>query len=219
LKEVFHVPVSIDNDASVAAAAEFSVALKSKYKNAIMLTLGTGVGGGIMLQGKMYSGHHGIASEVGHMFIGNNFYDCNCGRNGCLETFASSTALIQYVTHQVHLYETSMLAQALEKGLTVDGKMIFDAAKMGDPLANEAIERLIYYLARGMMNLVAVFDPEIIVIGGGLAGAGSFLIDRLKQVFYTLKYYPTLPVAEICLASLKNDAGIIGAAINAKQQC
>jgi len=219
LTDIFHVPVVIDNDATVAAAAEFGVALKNKYRNAIMLTLGTGVGGGIMLNGQMYSGHHGIASEIGHMLLGDNFYNCNCGRNGCLETFASSTALIKYVNHYAHQHERSKLARSINSGDQVDGKMIFDAAKMDDTLALEAIERMVYYLARGMMNLVAVFDPEVIVIGGGLAGAGQFLLERIKEAFYKLKYYPTLPVADICLASLENNAGIIGAAINAKQQC
>jgi glucokinase len=217
LRDTFQVPVSIDNDATVAAAAEFKVALKSKYKNAIMLTLGTGVGGGIMLQGKMYSGHHGIASEIGHMFISNNFYDCNCGRNGCLETFASSTALIKYVNHQAKLHASSELARNVEAGVDVNGKMIFEAAKAGDVLATEAVDRLVYYLARGMMNLVAVLDPEMIVIGGGLADAGDFLLERIKREFYTLKYYPSLPIAMVTLASLKNDAGIIGAAMNAEQ--
>lgn len=218
LEALVKIPVFIDNDATVAGVAEFQVSQKGRYKNAVMLTLGTGVGGGIIVGGEVVSGHHGIGSEIGHMIIGDNFYDCNCGRNGCLETFASSTAIIKYSKHLFEMGETSeYILNATNGDLNkINGQIIFDAAKAGDGLANKVVDRLVKYLSRGIINVICMIDPEIIVLGGGISHAGDFLVDKINIALEELKYFKDSALAKIEIAKLKNDAGIIGAAMYAK---
>lgn len=218
LEAMIDIPVFIDNDATVAGVAEFQVSQKGQYTNAVMLTLGTGVGGGILVNGEVVSGHHGIGSEIGHMIIGENFYDCNCGRNGCLETFTSSTAIIKYTKHLLENGEKSAVIMAAANGdiNNINGQIIFDAAKSGDNLANKVVDRLVKYLSRGIINIICMIDPEIIVLGGGISHAGDFLVDKIRLSLEDLKYYKNSALAKIEIAKLKNDAGIIGAAMYAK---
>ncbi|MBF4695954.1 ROK family protein [Fusibacter ferrireducens] len=218
LETIVGIPVFIDNDATVAGVAEFQVAQKGQYTNAVILTLGTGVGGGLLVNGEVVSGHHGIGSEMGHMIIGENFYDCNCGRNGCLETFTSSKAIIKYTKHLLENGEVSDLIMTAAHGdiNNINGQIIFDAAKKGDALANKVVDRLVKYLSRGIINIICVVDPEIILLGGGISNAGDFLVDKIKLALEDLKYYKNSALAKIEIAKLKNDAGIIGAAIYAK---
>jgi len=211
------LPIYIDNDATVAGVAEFQVSQKGLYKDAVMLTLGTGVGGGILVDGKVVSGYHGIGSELGHMIIGEGLYTCNCGRNGCLETFASSTAIIHYAKYLIREKgkDSTMLEMVngdLEK---ISGEIIFKAAKEGDSVACDVVERLVKYLSIGIMNVVCAIDPEIVVLGGGLSMAGDFLLDKVNAALETLKYFKATPHAKVEIAKLKNDAGIIGAAMYA----
>ena len=218
LEALTGLKVFIDNDATVAGVAEFQVSQKGKYKNAVMFTLGTGVGGGIIVGGEVVSGHHGISSELGHMIIGENSYDCNCGRNGCLETFASSTAIIRYAKELLkESKENSLMLELSGNNIDeIDGRVIFEAAKAGDKLANQVVNRLVKYLGRGIANVVCTLDPEIIVIGGGISHAGDFLLDKLRREMESLKYFKDCDLAKLEIAQLKNDAGIIGAAMYAK---
>ncbi|MBM7561760.1 ROK family glucokinase [Fusibacter tunisiensis] len=219
LQTAIDLPIYIDNDATVAAVAEFSVAQQGKYSNAVMLTLGTGVGGGIILDGKAISGHHGIGSELGHMIVGEGLYDCNCGRNGCLETFVSSLAIIRYAKHLlIETPESLILEYAKGDWDQINGEIIFKAAMLKDPVAVKVIDRMVKYLAIGIMNTVSFIDPEIVVLGGGLANAGDFLLDKVKTTVEALKYFKATDCARVELAKLKNDAGIIGAAMYAKIQ-
>ncbi|MBE0450044.1 MAG: ROK family glucokinase [Clostridia bacterium] len=219
LNEKVDLPIFIDNDATVAGVAEFTVAQKDRYKDAVMLTLGTGVGGGILIDGKVVSGHHGIGSELGHMIIGESLYTCNCGRNGCLETFASSTAIIHYAKHLLQSGEDSLIMDYVGGDLSlIDGEVIFKAAQNGDEVAGLVVDRLVYYLSIGIMNIVSTIDPEIVVLGGGLSHAGDFLIDKINTKLETLKYFKATDCAKVEIAKLKNDAGIIGAAMYAKIQ-
>ncbi|GAB6106953.1 ROK family protein [Fusibacter bizertensis] len=219
LAEKTSLPIYIDNDATVAGVAEFQVAQAGKYKDAVILTLGTGVGGGILVDGKVVSGHHGIGSELGHMLIGEGLYTCNCGRNGCLETFASSTAIIHYAKYLIAKGNASSMTQAtggdLEK---ISGEIIFAAAKSGDEVANQVVDRLVKYLSIGIINIVCAIDPEIILLGGGISMAGDYLLDKVNATLETLKYFKASPVAKVEIAKLKNDAGIIGAAMYAMIQ-
>lgn len=209
IQERFNCPVHVENDATVAAVAEFLVGQKGKYENAVMLTLGTGIGGGVMMAGKMVSGSHGIASEIGHMIVGHNFYDCNCGRNGCLETFSSSTAIINYAKRLI--LESGEKSTLDVKNLT--GKIIIEAAEAGDDVALRTFERMTDYLAKGLMNIVCMIDPEVILIGGGMSMAGDFLLNSLNEKYKSLKYYKMISAPRIEFAKLHNDAGIIGAAM------
>ncbi len=217
LNEKTPLPIYIDNDATVAGVAEFQVSQKGRYKDAVMLTLGTGVGGGIIIDGKVVSGYHGIGSELGHMIIGESLYTCNCGRNGCLETFASSTAIIHYAKYLIrekglNSVMTERVNGDIEK---ISGEIIFEAAKANDAVACEVVERLVKYLSIGIMNVVCAIDPEIIVLGGGISMAGDFLLNKVNVALEDLKYFKATPHAKVEIAKLKNDAGIIGAAMYA----
>ncbi len=220
LAKALHKPIYIDNDATVAALAEYENGSMKKCNSGLMITLGTGIGGGIILNGEVYSGFNGVGSELGHIVVGENFYDCNCGRNGCLETFASSTAIIKHTIKLIE--ETNENSIIIEKAggniKNIDAKMIFDSAKEGDKIANLAVNRLVKYLGTGIINIVNFIDPEIIVLGGGVAGAGEYLLNRITNEVMANKYYIDLPIAEIVLAKLGNKAGIIGAAMIAKHE-
>ena len=219
LAEKTNLPVFIDNDATVAGVAEFQVAQEGKYKDAIILTLGTGVGGGVLVDGKVVSGHHGIGSELGHMLIGESLYTCNCGRNGCLETFASSTAIIHYAKHLIRAgRETNMLEMVQGDLDKISGEIIFTAAKAGDVVACEVVDRLVKYLSIGIMNIVCTLDPEVVFLGGGISMAGDFLLDKVNKSLEELKYFKATPHAKVEIAKFKNDAGIIGAAMYAMIQ-
>ncbi|HEY8891439.1 MAG TPA: ROK family protein [Clostridium sp.] len=222
LGEIFenalHKPIYIDNDATVAALAEYETGSMKNCKSAIMLTLGTGVGGGIVLNGEVYNGSHGVGSELGHIIVGENFYNCNCGRNGCLETFASSTAIIKHTKKLIEeMDESTILIEKAEGNINnINAKIIFDCAKEGDKIANLAVNRLVKYLGIGIFNIVNFIDPEVIALGGGIAGAGQYLLNLVINEVMTNKYYEDLPIGKIVLAELGNKAGIIGAAMIAK---
>lgn len=217
LSDKIALPIYIDNDATVAGVAEFTVGQKGQYKDAVMLTLGTGVGGGVMIDGKVVSGHHGIGSELGHMIIGESLYTCNCGRNGCLETFASSTAIIHYAKYLLQNGTKSLIMDYVDGDLSmIDGEVIFKAAQNGDEVASAIVNRMVKYLSIGIMNIVSTIDPEIVVLGGGLSHAGDFLIKKVNAKLETLKYFKAIECAKVEISKLKNDAGIIGAAMYAK---
>lgn len=215
LKTAVSYPIFISNDATVAAVAEFEVSKKGEYKNAVMFTLGTGVGGGVMLDGNMVHGYHGIASEFGHMKVGEGLYQCGCGCFGCLETFCSSKAIIYYANH---LLDTTSDASRLREipREAIDGEQIFTLAKTGDAMANQIVDRMVKYLSIGIINVVSVIDPEIVLLGGGLSMAGDYLLDRVRVETEKLKFFKAANMAKIEIAKLKNDAGIIGAALYAK---
>ncbi len=204
----------VDNDGNLAALAEREVGVLKGVKNAVLLTLGTGIGGGIIINDEMLRGANGLGSEVGHMVIGKNDYDCNCGKNGCFETFASASALVRYTEK---LLEESKVFSSLRNLKRINAKAIVDAAKNGDRLANESYSRFINYLGIGIVNLINILDPDIIALGGGLANAGEFLMAPLKETVESLLLLNDFPHAEIKLAKLGNDAGILGAALLAKK--
>lgn len=218
LENILNIPVYIDNDATVAALAEYESGSMNNCKSGLLLTLGTGIGSGIILNGEVYSGFNGVGSELGHMVVGENFYDCNCGRNGCLETFASSTAIIRYTQKLIKEMNESTIIVAKAEGdiNNINAKIIFDCAKEGDKIANLAVNRLVKYLSIGIINIVNFIDPEIISLGGGVAGAGQYLLDLVINEVMANKYYKELPIGKIVLAELGNSAGIIGAAMIAK---
>ncbi|MBK5241500.1 ROK family glucokinase [Clostridium sp.] len=218
LEKALHKPVYIDNDATVAALAEYESGSMKNCKSGLMITIGTGIGGGIILNGEIYSGFNGIGAEIGHIVVGENFYNCNCGRNGCLETFASSTAIIKHTKKLIVDFNepTTILERAEGNINNIDARMVIDSAKEGDKIANLAVDRLIKYLGIGILNIINFIDPEIIVLGGGVSGAGQYLLDRITKEVIANKYYEELPIAKIVLAELGNKAGIIGAAMIAK---
>ena len=206
-------PILVDNDATVAALAESVAGACAGVKNSVFLTLGTGVGGGIVLDGKVYSGPHGVASELGHMIVVVDGEECTCGNHGCWERYASATALIRLGHEAVKRHPDSVMAA---RGDELNAKDVTDAARAGDPAAVEAFDRYTYYLAVGMVNIINFFDPEIIAVGGGVSGAGEFLLEPVREKLKKLIFYKDMPYAEVELATMGNDAGIVGAAMLGK---
>ncbi len=219
MEEEFNLPIYIDNDASVAALAEFEIGSLKGTKNSILITLGTGIGSGIIINGKLHSGSHGV-TELGHTIVGENFYDCTCNRNGCFETFASATALIRYTKKLIEEGEkNTIIVEKINGDLEkLDAKIIIDSAKEGDELALKAYNRFIKYLKIGLSNINNILDPEIIAIGGGLSKAGDFLLDSIINAVNNFKLFDDVNMAKITLAKLGNEAGIIGAAMLCKDR-
>jgi len=214
------MPVFTGNDATLAGLAELEAGELKGARTGVMLTLGTGIGSAVVCEGRIQYGAHGIDSEIGHMIVGRNDHRCSCGRNGCLETFASATALERYAKKLIDRGEPGILADLCrEAGLgEPDGEMIFKVAMSGDATAGKAVDRVVKYLAIGITNIVAVIDPERIVLGGGLSGAGGFLLDKVRNEVERIRFYKELPIGDIVVARFGSEAGVIGAAMLAKQR-
>ncbi len=211
LEEQLGTRVKVGNDASLAGFGEFHFGAMKNTRNALLLTLGTGLGAGVIINGNVFHGSHYLGTEIGHMVIGENFYNCNCGNNGCLETFASATALVKYATHLMDAGETSSLKTVhgkKEKSLTT--QQIFAAARNNDKIAIKALDRFTHYLAIGIANLINIFDPEVIALGGGLSESGDLFLEDLRVVVKTHTYVKEQNPTKIVIADLKNDAGILG---------
>ncbi len=216
LRKAFgNIPIYVENDATVAALAEYVKGSMKNKDTGVMFTLGTGVGGGIIINGKVFSGGHGLGSEIGHMIVGENFYHCNCGNNGCLETFCSATAMIKYAKKLIEEEnkDTVIVEKVKEDKEKIDAKIIMDAAKEGDQLANKVVDRLVMYLGIGIGNIMNTLDPQIISIGGGLSKSGDFLLDKVKKEALKHVIFKELEYGDIVIATLGNDAGIIGSAM------
>lgn len=200
-----HILVESGNDANMAALGEFN-SFKENYKNAVFYTLGTGVGGGIVVNGKIIEGRRGAAGELGHMRIDEGTDElCGCGLPGCLEVYAGTKGMLN-AARRYATYETSLVEKS---NLTI--KDIFDFAKMGDKVANKVVDDAMEALAISAANVALTVDPDIFIIGGGVANAGDFLIDRLKK-FYKLHARFDTDKIDFVLARLKNTAGSFGSA-------
>lgn len=215
LKVKYNMPIYIDNDATVAGIAESVSGVTKGYKNSIFVTLGTGVGGGVIINDKVYSGSHNKGSEIGHMIIGENFYDCNCGNNGCLETFASATAIDKYTQKLIDDgFKDEEFMKALNNNENIiDTKLVFDLAKSGNELALKSVNRMTDYLSIGLANLINLLNPDIIAIGGGVSKSGSYLLEQLNKKIINYVIFKEGKTTGIQLSKLGNDAGIIGAAL------
>lgn len=200
--------VKAGNDANVAALGELWKGGGMGYHNMVMLTLGTGVGGGIIVNDRIFAGSQGAAGELGHVHVEDAITDpCNCGNCGCLEQVASATGIVRLAREELEASDEPSLLRDGE----VSAKTVFDAVKQGDPLAIRVAERFGAYLGKAMASFAAVLDPEVFVIGGGVSKAGSILYDYIKKNY--LHYaFPTARNVAFKLAKLGNDAGIYGAA-------
>lgn len=213
LKETMDIDLKIENDATVSALAESLFGSMKDKEISVMYTLGTGVGGGIIIDGKIYSGRHNIGSEIGHIIVGENFYNCNCGNNGCLETFCSASAIVKYAIKCIQEGETSSLLKRVNGNTDlITAEMIFEEFRCGDIMCSKVIKRFIKYFARGIAGIVNILDPDIISIGGGVSKSMEELIPKLKEEVRKRILYKDEKFADIVVASLGNDAGIIGAA-------
>ncbi|NLT97790.1 MAG: ROK family protein [Christensenellaceae bacterium] len=214
MRKHLDVPVYIDNDATVAAVYEYHLGALAGCSVGVLLTLGTGIGGGIVINGKPFSGAHGLGSELGHMPIVHNGIQCTCGNKGCLEVYASASALIAMGRRCVIEQPKSMLHH-LTGGdyLKVTPKMIFDCAKEGDRIALSIVEEYVDKLKLGICAIENALDPDVIAIGGGISGAGEFLLDRIIRASEGVGIFNGQKYADIRLAVSGNDAGVIGAAM------
>lgn len=207
------VKVYAENDATVAAVGEAKFGSMKDKDIAVMYTLGTGVGGGIIINGKPFTGANGMGSEIGHAIIGENYFDCNCGSNGCLETFCSATAIIKYAQKLIEEGKDSSILVAANNDIkNINAKMVFDAYRENDEVAIETINRFKSYLAKAMGSMVNTLDPDIISIGGGVSRASDIILDGLDVLIRQHVLYKNEEFANIVCATLGADAGIIGAA-------
>ncbi len=201
--------VKVGNDANVAALGEMWKGGGKGYKDIIMITLGTGVGGGVILNGKILTGSKGAAGEIGHITVNYEEEDtCGCGKKGCLEQFASATGIVKEAKR---LLITSDMPSKLRDLQYLSAKAIFDCAKEGDQLANDLVEELGRYLGLACSHIAAVVDPQAFVIGGGVSKAGEMLTTLIKK-YYEQNVMFALKNKEFRLAELGNDAGIYGCA-------
>ncbi len=210
----FSCPVRLDNDANCAALGEVIGGAGKGCQNAVMVTLGTGVGGGIVIGGKLYSGFNDTAGEIGHLVVQVDGLSCNCGRKGCLEAYASATGMIRLATMALEQDEDSVLhARIRDNGGKLTAKMVCDARDDGDALAERVFVDYCKYLGSGLTSLVNILQPEKMIIGGGVAGYGEKLLAPLREIVARDSFRGVRANTEIVQAMLGNDAGIIGAAM------
>ena len=208
----FNVSTYLGNDASLAALGEWCFGVKKQVANLIYVTVSTGIGGGIICNGKPYTGVLGAAGEIGHMTIDVNGPRCNCGNVGCWETLASGTALAREAVKHIKEGASTSIVEFADGDLTkVDAKVVFEAAKQGDKLANQLIARLGYYLGVGLANLVNIFNPELILIGGGVAKMGNLLLAPAIKVVEERAFTTSATSVQIRPALLGDDSSILGA--------
>ena len=207
-------PVFVDNDATVAGLAESVAGVSAGCQSSVFVTLGTGVGGGVVIGGKVFSGSHGVASEIGHMVTVAGGEMCTCGNRGCWERYASATALIREGRKLCAAKPECALMKAVEGDITrIGAKDVIDLAREGDADCAALFDNYVHHLVVGLANLINVYDPEVIALGGGVSHAGEFLLDAVRAKLPEMIFYKDMPYARVELAKLTNDAGIIGAAM------
>lgn len=209
LSKLLGLPVKSGNDANVAALGEMWQGGGRGYKNMVMVTLGTGIGGGVILNKKIWTGMKGVGGEIGHIHVVEGEPEiCNCGGRGCLEQVASATGIVRLAGRLLAKDECPSALRGLEK---LTAKAVLDEAKNGDAIALEAVQKACYYLGWAMASITMVVDPEAYIIGGGVSKAGKFLTDMIQENHDKMSPMSTKK-AKVVLAELGNDAGIYGAA-------
>jgi glucokinase len=212
MQEAIELPVFVDNDANVAALAEYLYGAGRGAQNVVMLTIGTGIGGGLILGGEVYRGSTGAAAELGHIVIVEDGLPCqgNCPNHGCVETYASGTAIAREGKAAAEREPDSALGRALAEG-PISGKTVTELAMKGDPLAIEVIAGAGHHLGAAMVSLANIFDPDVIVVGGGVSVVGDLLLEPAREELRT-RALPPMNETPVKLAELGPDAGMIGAA-------
>lgn len=206
--------VILENDANAAALGEVVAGAAKGMQHAVMVTLGTGVGGGIIVDGKVYSGFNFCGAEIGHIVIEHNGRECTCGRKGCFEAYSSATGLVNMTKEKIAECGKKGIPTIMgQNGEKINGRTAFNAMRAGDAPAKEIVDMYISYLACGITNLINIFSPEVLIVGGGVCNEGSALIDPLKEIVYQEIFSKnSAKVSAVKVAELGNDAGIIGAA-------
>ena len=220
LSESLGIPTVLTNDANAAAFGEYACGAGSDYKSVVLITLGTGIGSGIVLNGKLFEGNEGAGAELGHEVICFGGGKCACGRRGCFEAYASATALIRQTKRAMEKDKQSMLWQLCGGDIeSVNGKTAFDGAQQGDKTAKRVVSNYQRYLSEGLANIANAFRPEAILIGGGISAQGENLTKPLqRRVDKLMLGHGAYAPVKILTASLGNDAGLVGAAMLAKEK-
>jgi glucokinase len=219
MREKYGVNTYLINDAKAAALGECSFGAGRGVNNLVYLTVSTGIGGGIIIDDKLYFGSSGSAGEVGHMTIDVNGPKCNCGNIGCWETLASGTAVAREARRRISGGERSSLTETVEGRIEdITAEKVGAAAQLGDSLALDIIGKAANYLGVGMVNLVNIFNPDVIIIGGGMAKVGDLLLNPAKQIVRERAFLVSAQAVRIVLAQLGDYAGVLGAAVFALQQ-
>lgn len=215
LREYFPVKdIYLENDANAAALGEAIGGAAKGAPISVMITLGTGVGGGIIINNKVYSGFNYAGAELGHIVIEYNGRPCTCGRRGCFEAYSSATALENLTREKLEITGETAMWEMIDNDISnVSARTSFDAMKRGDKAGKEVVDMYISYLACGITNIINIFQPNILSIGGGVCNEGDWLLKPLTEIVEKDQYTRNMPVkTKIVVAQLGNDAGIIGAA-------
>lgn len=210
-------PVILDNDANLAGYAESVCGVSAGTNSSVFITLGTGVGSGLILFGRPWSGAHSAGAELGHIIMKIDGVPCTCGRKGCLERYCSTTALIRIAREAAEAHPESMLWTVSDHNLdNLNGKNIFACAMQADPIALQVFDEYIHNLCLALSSVICMLDPEVIVLGGGLSKDGDFLLGAIQRHIRDYLAFPEAPFADIKIATLGANAGFIGAAMLAK---
>jgi glucokinase len=220
MSERLGLPVSVDNDATCAVLAEARYGAGRGCSNVVLLTLGTGIGGGLFLDGRLFRGMSGAGAEMGHMVIDADGPPCqgNCPNRGCLEALASGSALVREAALRVGREPDTALGRAMEEGVPLSGPLVTEFAHDGDPVARGAIEVIGRNLGIGLANLVNIFEPEVIVIGGGVIAAGEMLLEPAREEMLRRALLPGRDSVRVEAAAFGAEAGMIGAAVMAREE-
>lgn len=213
LGDLLGTKVYIENDANAAALGEFVAGAAKDVNSCVCITLGTGVGGGVIIDGKVFAGHNFAGTELGHTVINVGGEPCSCGRKGCWESYASATALIRQTRAAMEAHKDSKMWEIAGSRDKVDGRTAFDAMRAGDAAGKAVVDQYIYYIAVGLINMINIFQPEILCIGGGICKEGDTLLVPLRKYIEEERYSKfSQSQTRLCVAALGNDAGVIGAA-------
>ncbi|MFD1412771.1 ROK family glucokinase [Oceanobacillus jeddahense] len=212
LEKLANVPVYVENDANIAVLGENWVGAGNQSRNLIAITLGTGVGGGIIANGSILNGANGMAGEIGHIEVLEDGHLCNCGKRGCLETIASATGIVRQGMEMIQKHPESRLAKLFQSEGSITTQHIFELAKQGDKASKKIIDYTTDVLGKALSNMSMVINPSNILIGGGVSNAGDYLTSAVTKAF---RKHALPRVSEVCtikVCQLGNDAGIIGGA-------
>lgn len=215
MQKYINLPIYVENDANCAALAECVAGAARGAEHSVTITLGTGVGGGVIINGKVYSGFNNAGAELGHIVLISDGELCTCGRRGCWESYASATACINQTRDAALKNPKSLINKLINGDLSkINAKTAFDAAKQGDAVALEVVRKYIWYVAEGVTDVINSYMPEVLVIGGGVSKEGEYLLEPLRHIVYNCIYSrEDVPRTKIVAAEMGNDAGIIGAAM------
>lgn len=220
IEKTINIPTYIDNDANVAALGESAFGAGKGIRNLICLTLGTGIGGGLIIDGKIYRGFRGSAAELGHITVeAESGERCLCGNYGCLEAYTSARAIVDMITRGIEDGVRTSVRELSKSNLKkITAQIVFEAARAGDELAKSIVNKFARYLGAGIASLLNILNPEMVIIGGGMAQSGDIFLESVREIISKRALRATAKDVRVVLAKLGKDAGVIGAAALAMQE-